>query len=183
MRDEGEAYADRLRAAGATVELTRFDDQIHGFFNIVGVGRTSRAANRRIATALGSALPDRDRARLASADAPDPRPGLAALLGLAALTRPPSAMSHRAPGSARARQSADSPRALFFGDSYFVGGGCSPDRKRDMAYLAGVELGYRPVVRGAGGTGFVAANPDYDLPPYLDQIRDGALDARSRGWS
>jgi acetyl esterase len=37
-------------------ELTRFDDQIHGFFNIVGVGRTSRAANRRIARALASAL-------------------------------------------------------------------------------------------------------------------------------
>ncbi|MDX6624857.1 MAG: acetyl esterase, partial [Solirubrobacterales bacterium] len=57
LRDEGEAYADRLRAAGASVELVRFDDQIHGFFNIVGVGRTSRAANRRIATDVKSALP------------------------------------------------------------------------------------------------------------------------------
>jgi len=56
LRDEGEAYADRLRAAGVDVDLTRFDDQIHGFFNIVGVGRTSRAANTRIARALGSAL-------------------------------------------------------------------------------------------------------------------------------
>jgi acetyl esterase len=56
LRDEGEAYADRLRAAGVEVDLTRFDDQIHGFFNIVGVGRTSRAANLRIARALGSAL-------------------------------------------------------------------------------------------------------------------------------
>ena len=56
LRDEGEAYADRLRAAGGEVELTRFDDQIHGFVNIVGVGRTSRAANLRIARALGSAL-------------------------------------------------------------------------------------------------------------------------------
>jgi acyl-CoA thioesterase-1 len=70
------------------------------------------------------------------------------------------------------------PRALFFGDSYFVGGGCSPDPKRDMAYLAGTALGYRTTVRGAGGTGFVAANPDYDLPPYLAQIHDGALDVR-----
>ena len=56
LRDEGEAYADRLREAGTSVELTRFDDQIHGFFNIVGVGRTSRAANLRIATKLKSAL-------------------------------------------------------------------------------------------------------------------------------
>jgi acetyl esterase len=56
LRDEGEAYADRLRAAGVETDLTRFDDQIHGFFNIVGVGRTSRAANRRIARALASAL-------------------------------------------------------------------------------------------------------------------------------
>jgi len=56
LRDEGEAYADRLRAAGAPVELTRFGDQIHGFFNIVGVGRTSRAANLRIAKDLRLAL-------------------------------------------------------------------------------------------------------------------------------
>jgi acetyl esterase len=56
LRDEGEAYADRLRAAGAQVELTRFPDQIHGFFNIVGVGTTSRAANLRLARQLGAAL-------------------------------------------------------------------------------------------------------------------------------
>ncbi len=54
LRDEGEAYAERLATAGVEVELTRFADQIHGFFNIVGVGRTSRAANLRIARALGS---------------------------------------------------------------------------------------------------------------------------------
>jgi acetyl esterase len=55
LRDEGEAYAERLRGAGASVELTRFADQIHGFFNVVGVGRTSRAANLRIARALAAA--------------------------------------------------------------------------------------------------------------------------------
>lgn len=66
--------------------------------------------------------------------------------------------------------------ALFFGDSYFVGGGCSPDAQRGMAELAGVQLGYAPVVRGAGGTGFVQANPDYGIPPYLAQIREGAFD-------
>ena len=56
LRDEGEAYADRLRAAGGSVQLTRFEDQIHGFFNIVGVGRTSRAANSRIAAGVKAAL-------------------------------------------------------------------------------------------------------------------------------
>ena len=52
LRDEGEAYADRLEAAGVPVERRRFDDQIHGFFNVVGMGRTARAANAEIAAAL-----------------------------------------------------------------------------------------------------------------------------------
>ncbi|MBI2245273.1 MAG: alpha/beta hydrolase [Nocardioides sp.] len=56
LRDEGEAYARRLTEAGATVELRRFTDQIHGFFNIVGAGRTSRAATAEIAAKLKSAL-------------------------------------------------------------------------------------------------------------------------------
>jgi acetyl esterase len=56
LRDEGEAYADRLRAAGVPLVQTRFADQIHGFFNIVGVGTTSRAANLRIARQVGTAL-------------------------------------------------------------------------------------------------------------------------------
>ena len=97
---------------------------------------------------------------------------LTALLGLVA----PTAHGSHADADRAAKAA---PRALFFGDSYFVGGGCSPDRTADMAYLAGVELGYRPVVRGAGGTGFVQGNPDYDVPPYLAQIQDGALDVKS----
>ena len=100
---------------------------------------------------------------------------VAVLLVATAYSAPAQAVAPPADDGARKAQ----PRALFFGDSYFIGGGCSPDRKRDMAYLAGVELGYRPVVRGAGGTGFVAANPEYDAPAYLAQIHDGALDARN----
>lgn len=94
---------------------------------------------------------------------------LTALLGLSV----PAAHASPDPAAKRA------PRALFFGDSYFVGGGCSPDRNADMAALAGRELGYRPEVRGAGGTGFVQANPEYNLPPYLGQIDDGELDVKN----
>jgi acetyl esterase len=56
LRDEGEAYARRLVDAGVHVELRRFTDQIHGFFNIVGAGRTARAANAEIAVKLKAAL-------------------------------------------------------------------------------------------------------------------------------
>jgi acetyl esterase/lipase len=56
LRDEGEAYAERLERAGVPVELRRFGDQIHGFFNMVGAGRSARAANAEIAAALRSGL-------------------------------------------------------------------------------------------------------------------------------
>jgi acetyl esterase len=56
LRDEGEAYARRLREAGAAVTGRRFVDQIHGFFNIVGVGRSAPAANAEIAARLRLAL-------------------------------------------------------------------------------------------------------------------------------
>jgi acetyl esterase len=56
LRDEGEAYARRMADAGADVELRRYVDQVHGFLNIVGVGRSSRAAVREIAGRLRAAL-------------------------------------------------------------------------------------------------------------------------------
>lgn len=56
LRDEGEAYARKLADAGVEVEMQRFADQIHGFFNIVGVGRKSAAAVAEIAARLKVAL-------------------------------------------------------------------------------------------------------------------------------
>ncbi|HXH77265.1 alpha/beta hydrolase [Nocardioides sp.] len=56
LRDEGEAYAERLRDAGCTVEHVRFPGMIHSFFNVVGVGRTARAAVGEIAAALRAGL-------------------------------------------------------------------------------------------------------------------------------
>jgi acetyl esterase len=56
LRDEGEAYADLLAEHGVEVTRTRYASMIHGFFNIVGVGREARECNREIATALRDAL-------------------------------------------------------------------------------------------------------------------------------
>jgi acetyl esterase len=56
LRDEGEAWARRLADSGVDVTLKRFPGLIHGFFNIVGVGRSNRAAVAEIAAQLKAAL-------------------------------------------------------------------------------------------------------------------------------
>ena len=56
LRDEGEAYARMLAAAGVPVEMKRYPGFIHGFFNIVGIGRTNRAAVSEIAAKLKAAV-------------------------------------------------------------------------------------------------------------------------------
>jgi acetyl esterase len=52
LRDEGEAYAEALRAAGvAPVTLRRFTGLVHGFCNTIGVSRVSREAMIEVAGA------------------------------------------------------------------------------------------------------------------------------------
>lgn len=56
LRDEGEAYARLLAEHGVEVEMRRYPGFIHGFANIVGVGRTNRAAMGEMAVKLKRAV-------------------------------------------------------------------------------------------------------------------------------
>ena len=56
LRDEGEAYADKLAAAGVAVELVRYDGFIHGFFGQTRTIPASRVAMDKACTALKEAL-------------------------------------------------------------------------------------------------------------------------------
>lgn len=56
LRDEGEAYAEMLRAAGVPVTHRREPGLIHGFFNTIAVGKASPAAVKDIASRLAIAL-------------------------------------------------------------------------------------------------------------------------------
>jgi acetyl esterase/lipase len=56
LRDEGEAYARRLQAAGVPTTLHRYDGQIHGFFGMGGLIDRGRSALAEAAAALRAAL-------------------------------------------------------------------------------------------------------------------------------
>lgn len=56
LRDEGEAYARRLREAGVPVELIRYDGMAHGFFTMTGMLPASRMATARVVDFVGTAF-------------------------------------------------------------------------------------------------------------------------------
>ncbi len=59
LRDEGEAYALRLREAGVAVNASRYDGMIHGFFGFDEVLPAGRKAVDEAAAALDVAFADR----------------------------------------------------------------------------------------------------------------------------
>jgi acetyl esterase len=56
LRDEGEAFGERLRHAGVPVEVTRYDGMIHGFFGMFPVIDKGKDAVRQASAALSSAF-------------------------------------------------------------------------------------------------------------------------------
>jgi acetyl esterase len=68
IRDDGEAYADKLRDGGIPVALSRQADLPHGYFNFVGLGgRFAEAASQaagalRLGLARCSGAPSQGRA-------------------------------------------------------------------------------------------------------------------------
>jgi acetyl esterase len=56
LRDEGEAYAARLRDAGVATTLTRYDGQIHGFAGMFEIFDAGKKALDELASALRAAL-------------------------------------------------------------------------------------------------------------------------------
>lgn len=55
LRDEGEAYAARLKEAGVEVEMRRFNGFIHGFFSLAGIIEATREAVELVGSALRKA--------------------------------------------------------------------------------------------------------------------------------
>jgi acetyl esterase len=56
LRDEGEAYSERLRSAGVPVQLRRYEGMIHGFFTMGGIIDQGKRAVEHAAAALRLAV-------------------------------------------------------------------------------------------------------------------------------
>jgi lysophospholipase L1-like esterase len=126
-----------------------------------------------LALATGCAETDNDLAA-------DPTPSAPSSASSPAVSPTPAATAS-APAPSQDAPTGAGTRALFFGDSYFVGGGYTgPDDS--MAAVAAGRLGWDREIAGAGGTGFVEGNPAYGLKNFIGQIQDGALDVGPVDW-
>lgn len=56
LRDEGEVYGEKLRAAGVAVQMTRYEGMIHGFFTMANVLDKGKQAVSEAAQALKQAF-------------------------------------------------------------------------------------------------------------------------------
>ena len=56
LRDEGESYAQRLRAAGVDVTTSRYEGMIHGFYGLDSIFDSAKRATEETVTALRDAL-------------------------------------------------------------------------------------------------------------------------------
>ncbi|HZC46719.1 MAG TPA: alpha/beta hydrolase fold domain-containing protein, partial [Candidatus Acidoferrum sp.] len=56
LRDEGEAYGEKLRAAGVPVTVTRYEGMIHGFFSMYEVLDKGKLAIEESADTLRKAF-------------------------------------------------------------------------------------------------------------------------------
>jgi acetyl esterase len=56
LRDEGEAYAERLREAGVEATTSRYDGMIHAFYGLDGILDSAKSATAESVAALRDAL-------------------------------------------------------------------------------------------------------------------------------
>ncbi len=56
LRDEGEAYASALKAAGVPVTAVRHEGMVHGFYGLDALFGEAKVARRQVASALEAAL-------------------------------------------------------------------------------------------------------------------------------